>query len=91
MGAQQWEPDVTLLSTARIRGESTWYDERAKNNRSTRSLTECGAFAKTDSNEVVKLFQNEAEGAASATVHQKKNTQGYLAEVNLPCKCPWVM
>lgn len=25
------------------------------------------------------------------SVHCAPKAQGYLAEVNLPCKCPWVM
>lgn len=80
----------TLLSNARIRGESTWYDERAKNNRSTRSLTECGAFAKTDSNEVVKnSFETKPREQPVQRCTEK--TQGYLAEASLPCKRPWVM
>lgn len=38
-----------------------------------------------DLNEVVKSFQNEAGGDSL----RAEKTQGYFAEVNLPCKCPW--
>lgn len=38
---------------------------------SIQQLTECGAFANTDLNEVVKFFQNEAEGDSQCNQKHK--------------------
>lgn len=43
---------------------------------SIQQLTECGAFANTDLNEIVKFFENEAEGTVSATKNTRLLSRG---------------